>query len=357
MTRTPVATSLLLALLLAAPGCATLKPPELPARYWPPPPDPPRVEYEDRIEGSRWIQRHQRGFVMRERLGAVLETLDFIKPYDVAVGADGRVFVSDTGRTGVVVLDPERSKFGLWAGEGQEAIGKALGLEIDAEGLLYVSDAARQRVSVLDGEGKVVRQIGGPEQLIRPSGVAVDTERDRVYVVDVKGHDVEVFDRQGQHLQTIGQRGTADGEFNLPTWAAVGPDGTLYVADTMNFRVQRFNAEGSFLDQWGEVGRQAGYFNRVKGIDVDSEGRLWAVDASYGVIQIFDSGWRLLLIVSEFGADPGDLNLPAGIHVTDDGRAYVASQIGRTIEVFKLLDDEERRTLLEEAEAAGSTSP
>lgn len=331
-------------ILLGTAGCATLQPTSTAPRYWPSPPDPPRIEYRDHIDGSRWIQRRDPAFRTRERLGLAGHTLDLLKPYDVAVAPDGRIFLTDMARPGVVFLDPAARAFGQWAAEGDDAVARPVGLEIDAEGLLYVTDASRQRVSVLE-DGRLVRVIGGADRLVRPSGIAVDASRDRVYVVDVGAHDVEVFDRRGEHLQTIGGRGTGPGEFNLPTWAAVGPDGSLFVADTMNFRIQRFGPDGAFLDAHGELGLQIGCFNRLKGIDVDSEGRIWAVDASFGAVQILDASWRPLLSFSQFGDQPGDLSLPAGIDVTDDGSIYVTSQLGRAVEVFGLLSEDERRAL------------
>ena len=336
----PFLLSLVLSLL--GPGCAALTPPVMPDRVWPPPPEPARVVYEDHITGSRWIQRGRPGFLLAERLGTEANTVDLMKPYDVAVSASGRVLCTDTGRSGVLALDPERGRFALWASEGPDAIGKPLGLDIDAQDRLYVADAAQARITVLDSQGKHLRHIGGPDWLVRPSGVAIDDEAGRLYVSDVKSHDIEVFDLDGQHLHTLGTRGTEPGQFNFPTWLAVGPSGMLHVADTMNFRIQRFDRDGAFVDMFGQVGRQAGTFHRLKGIDVDAEGRVWAVDASFGVIQIFDEQWRLLLLVSQFGAALGDLNLPAGLDVTASGDVFVVSQLGGSIELFHLLTDEER---------------
>jgi sugar lactone lactonase YvrE len=336
------ATAALLLVLGLLAGCAGKQVDTLPDMVWPEPPDPPRIEYLDRITGSRWIQRRKGNFAFREKIGANLRTIDLGKPFDVTTADDGRIFISDSAKLGILWLDPVRNRFGTWGDEGQFTVGKALGLAWDEEAdELYVVDSAATAVRVFDTKGQHLRKIGGPEYFSRMAGVAVDPERDRVYVSDTKGHKIEVFTRAGEHLLTIGERGTELGQLNFPTFLAVGPAGRLHVGDFGNFRIQRFAPDGSVVDSHGKPGVQMGTFHRLKGLDVDGAGRIWAVDASTGWVQIFDEQFQLLLIFSGFGSNPGFLNLPAGIDVTADGTIYAVSQIGRTIEVFRLLSEEE----------------
>jgi hypothetical protein len=68
-------------------------------------------------------------------------------------------------------------------------------------------------------------------------------------VVDAMFDNVQLFNRQGDFLLTLGQRGTGFGEFWLPSGAFINEKGELYVCDTYNRRVQVFRlSEGYASD-------------------------------------------------------------------------------------------------------------
>ncbi len=133
--------------------------------------------------------------------------------------------------------------------------------------------------------GKFLRVIGslkgGEGYFKRPTGIAVDSVAQRIYVTDTLRDEVFVLDMQGNVLQTIGKTGEADGEFNLPTELRLdGPN--LMVVDAMNFRVQVFDRSGAFQYAVGKIGDSAGAVFRPKGLGVDSEGDLYLVDGLVG---------------------------------------------------------------------------
>ena len=72
-----------------------------------------------------------------------------------------------------------------------------------------------------------------------PKGIAVDKDG-IVYVVDSLFDNVQLFNRQGDFLLTLGRRGVDFGEFWLPSGAFIGDNGDLYVCDTYNRRIQVF---------------------------------------------------------------------------------------------------------------------
>jgi len=55
---------------------------------------------------------------------------------------------------------------------------------------------------------------------------------------------VQVFDREGQLLYTFGGRGTALGQFQLPTGLFIDQNDRVYVADSYNHRIQIFQYHG-----------------------------------------------------------------------------------------------------------------
>ncbi len=58
---------------------------------------------------------------------------------------------------------------------------------------------------------------GGEGYFKRPTGIAVDSAAQRIYVTDTLRDKIFVLDMQGQVMQTIGKHGTGNGEFYYPT--------------------------------------------------------------------------------------------------------------------------------------------
>jgi DNA-binding beta-propeller fold protein YncE len=337
-------------LLLLLSGCSSNPPRETfdRAPVFPAPPDKPRFIYERTLQNSEDVAKLtglQRLKIMAT--GQPLQVQGLVKPYGVAV-YHGRVYVTDTAQRLVLMFDVPGGRFHQFGAEDPGALRKPIGITVSKQGEVYVADVVARRVLVYDADGHYLRTLGSDELLHRPAGVALSPDGKRLYVVDVGGldnnnHCVQVFDaHSGAHLQTIGTRGTGDGQFNLPLQDAVAPDGTLYVVDGGNFRVQAFDPNGQFLFSFGEVGRFPGQFARPKGIAVGPDGNVYVVDAAFGNVQIFDPKGRLLMFIGsrDRAGKPGKFFLPAGVAVGEDGRIYMVDQYFRKVEVFRPLPDE-----------------
>lgn len=334
----------LIVLLLAA-GCAAT--PEEPAAIdipvFPPPPAEPRFIYERTLRYNEDVEAPDRAERFRRfATGAPREVLGLVKPYDVAV-ADGRVYVTDTVQRRVFLFDIPGGRFREIGADKPGLLAKPIGIDIASTGELLVCDVSARRIMVYDLEGSYRRAIGDDSVLVRPSDVAVSPDGAHVYVVDVGGvdsdrHRVQVFDAaSGALINTIGTRGTAAGEFNLPIQLTVANDGTLYVVDKGNFRVQAFDPAGQFLRAFGAAGRMPGQFFSPKGIATDNDGNVYVVDTAFGNFQIFNDRGELLLFVGDRGQSgaPAKYLLPAGIAVDRDGRVYVVDQFFRKVDVFR----------------------
>ncbi|MDH5573670.1 MAG: 6-bladed beta-propeller, partial [Gammaproteobacteria bacterium] len=247
---------------------------------FPPPPETPRFTYIDTIRSSADVLKEDSTSAFRrfatgeQRIGQ-----GFSKPYSVIV-QDGRIYVGDTVRHTVMVMDPEGE--GKFFEIGKTEPGKLtspMGMAKDAKGNIYVNDAKAKKVVVYDRDGNFITTFGGKDYFQRLSGIAVDPDGKRAFVVDTGGvqsqeHRIRVFDvASGKHEYDIGTRGTADGQFNLPVSAVINKfNGLLYVVDSGNFRVQVFNQDGTFVNKFGDVGRRTGQFSRPKGISSDKQG-------------------------------------------------------------------------------------
>jgi len=314
---------------------------------YPPPPEKPRFIYERTLRTSFDVKES----TSMERFktfatGTVGSGYGLQKPYGVVVH-EGRVYVSDTVQRVVLVFDVPGKDFKIIGQEGAGQLLKPIGLAIDRNsGTLYVADNTAKRVVAYDKDGNYLRAIGGAEYFRRPSGVAVSPDGSQVYVIDTGGvdsqdHRMYIFDSfSGEHLKTIGERGTENGQFNLPLQATAAPDGTVYVVDGGNFRIQGFAPDGSYKSTFGAIGRRSGQFSRPKGVAADKDGNVYVVDAAFGNFQIFNPQGQLLLFVGDRGFDgkPGQYMLPAGVAVDEDGRVYLVDQYFKKVDVFRPAD-------------------
>lgn len=331
-------------------GCSTppAAGPRQRAVLWPAPPEQPRYVFEATLRNGASLQGDEAPL---KRLLAGEEDLraSFGKPFAVAAGR-GRVFVTDTEGRRVFVFDVPRRRtysFGLRF-EGQ--LRRPAGIALDAQGRVYVVDTLQRRVVVFDPLGLYLGHIDGAPWWVRPTAVAVAPQGDRLHVVDTGGvdsdsHHVFTHDAQGRLVRRLGRRGSGDGEFNLPSDAAVGPDGTLWVLDAGNFRVQAFSAEGRLVRSFGSPGNGIGQLARPRGLAVDAEGLVYVADATLANVQVFDTHGALMLALGGRALQdaPGRWALPARVACDETGRVYVVDQYLHKVEVLRKLGDEEGR--------------
>lgn len=338
---------------------------------WPVPPDPPRIQYIQPIRASSDVEKTSKMDVfVNILLGGQKSAYIIKKPYGVHLDPSGRLLVADTGWGKVLVFDIPNGEFSFM-GEGPLGqLSKPAGIATDKDGTIYVSDLLLHRVYVYNKNGSFLRALGGQDRFKQPVGIAVDRERRKVFVVDMKNHQVVIFDTAGQEIAAIGKRGSGNGEFNYPSNVAVAKSGDIYVVDSFNFRVQHFDTNGQYLGQWGKPGDLPGMFSRPKGVAIDRDGHVYVVDAAFHNVQIFTPDGELLMAFGDIGHKMGQFFLPAGIDITPDGRIFVADQLNRRVDMLAYLGGgaaapEEDETAVvkedddasEEDETAASESP
>ncbi|MFQ5514449.1 MAG: 6-bladed beta-propeller [Myxococcota bacterium] len=310
------------------------------ARVWPTPPDAPRIVHLGQIETPGDLGR-RRSLVAR-LLGTLLgeEDTRLIKPVALAVNAEGLLAVADPSVPTLHLFDLARRRYRALAREDAELLRSPVGVALDARGHSYVADSVRGRVFVFDRKGRLQGEIGAGV-LERPTGLALDSSAERLYVADTRACQIVVFDAGGEEVLRFGRRGSGPGELNAPTHLAFAPEGQLLVADSLNFRVQSFAPDGSPLWSVGRAGDASGAFARPKGIALDRSGRLYVVDAAFENVQIFSPRGQLLLAFGGPGTGPGELSLPSGIFIDASNTIFVADAFNRRVQIFRLIEEGE----------------
>jgi DNA-binding beta-propeller fold protein YncE len=315
-------------------------------QQWPPPPAPARVRFVQQVAlASDWG-------VARGWWGRVVDSLTgrrergFVRPTGVCESG-GVLYVADPGAQAVWIFDGPGKKQLRVGRVGEDMLASPVAVSPAGEGDVYVADSVLARVLRLGRDGRLLHSLAHPD-MQRPSSLAFDALRRRLYVGDSKAHVVHVFDDHGTHLATIGGLGDDLGKFNSPTHLAAAPDGSLVVTDALNFRIQVFDADGRPLQSFGRIGDGSGNFAAPKGVAVDRWGHVYVADAMFDAVQVFDTTGQLMLGFGSQGAQPGQFWLPNGLYINGQDRLFVADAYNRRIQVFELLgapapDPEARR--------------
>ena len=344
---------LLLAAVLCLGGCADVKytlqlDPEFrnpTVRVWPPAPETPRYQYvgqllgEDNLVSDEADKRNMGMNVLYWLVGLFEggeEKITLKRPQSGVTDDQGRIYVTDISNQAIFVFDQPAGKLHVWNRATEKVkfvtpIGIALGLG----GQILVADADLGQVFRLDLEGKPVGSFG-KGLLKRPTGLARDAKRGRIYVSDTHAHDIKVFDDAGILLEIMAQRGDGENELNFPTHLAFGGD-KLYVADTMNARVQIFDADGKSVGTLGKRGLYFGNLTRPKGVTVDGSDNVYVIESYYDNLLVFNKQGEFLLPIGGAGQEIGQFYLPAGLWSDSRGRIYVADMFNGRIVIFQFL--------------------
>lgn len=307
-----------------------------PPLVWPAAPDPPRIRYLLSIQRPADIGARRSLF--RRVLDAVTgggEDRGLVQPHGLVVDSLGRIYVADPGAPGVHMFDPGRGRYALYRSAGSEEFRSPVGITLGPDGLLYVADSELRAVVALDSNGDPQFRID--DGLLRPTGLAYDAARDRLYIVDTHRHRVNVVGPRGEPRFTIGSRGTGPGQFNFPTSLWLDDQGILYLTDALNFRVQIFGPDGRHRAGFGRHGDGVGDMALPKGLGTDRDGHIYVVEGLYDAVNVFDPAGRLLLSFGQPGRGRGEFWLATGLAVDRQNRLYVADSFNSRIQVFQYL--------------------
>ena len=316
---------------------------------WPLPPDPPRIrwvaQYTDMAKVKQPVARKASWLEKVTGTKTVDEKLELMKPYGITTDKRGRIYAADTALKTVFVIDPKAKAVERREGSSRAPMVMPVGVAVDSEDRLFVSDATLHSVICFNPSGATIAQFG-TAVLGRPGGIAIDRQRNRLYVADAKESRIAVFDTVSfkfvAYFGGPGKLGQRDkGTFLSPTNVAVDRQGNIYVADTGNYRVQVWDPAGKFVRAFGTQGDGPGEFIRPKGIGVDSAGHVYVADAEFNNFQILTPEGQPLLAVGKLGDEPGQFALVAGLYIDSEDQIYTTEMFRGRVQVFKYIPQPE----------------
>lgn len=240
-------------------------------------------------------------------------------PMGVAVGLDGRVYVTETGGERKIHIYDHLGKQELGAFKSPDA-DKADRVPMyiavnPSSGNLYVSDRGASEIFIFSPDGEPRGNIAPPSGLAEWDPLALAFDKDgNLYVADVTPgkHQIVVVGEKGDLKLAFGTQGEKRGEFSFPNGIVIGDDGTIYVTDSNNGRMQAFDQEGR-LQFVISRGMAKGDLAMPRGISIDSKGRLLILDTTRGSIQAY----KITGDDADRGAPPVEYN---GVFYGDSGR-------------------------------------
>jgi len=228
-------------------------------------------------DGSIWVVAFGSNELVRLGVnGTVLERIrgplqGFDRPYDMVIGPDGRMYVSEHRGGRISMLDPH----GRWMGYiGSRGLGPGnlvgpQNLAIDEDGYLYVNDFGNNRISKFDPDGVFILSFGqrGPDfpGFLVPTGIAA--RNGRVFVADSATGQIHIFDPNGTYLGVLVENLTRPESLRFTS------DGRLLVADEN--RILLIDTGSAIVRELGTVGNRN---VRISGADIDANGNLLAVN-------------------------------------------------------------------------------
>jgi DNA-binding beta-propeller fold protein YncE len=300
-------------------GCATAPQTAKTYTFFPPAPDDPHVQFLTSFSGDLDLGR---SWSFAQYVTGVKPAGPLLKPYGLALH-DGKIFVCDTVQGVLEVFDLNKHRASYFAPQGEGRLMMPLNVSIDDDGTRYVADTLRNQVLVYGADGGYLTAIGKKGEF-KPTDVAVTTNR--LYITDLQAHAVKVYGKADRnYLFSIPvSTNLAKGKLFSPANLAVDKvNGRLLVSDMGGFAVQVYDLDGNYLNTVGQQGVGMGCFSRPKGVAVDREGITYVVDASVQVVQMFDKQGRLLMYFGQPGASAhGELLLPASVKIDYDHVSY-----------------------------------
>lgn len=284
---------------------------------FPAPPDTARIQFLTSISSSKDVIKRS---AFSQFIFGKSNPLQIGKPYGVAIHK-GRIYVCDHNIAGLEVIGLEKKTFNYFIPQGKGQLKHPLNCYIDDRDNLYVADGERRQIVIFDSKGEYFGCIGGGEKF-KPTDVFV--YNNKVWVTSILENKIYVYDRDsvGKVLFTFPESSVGNDDFLYSPVNICVINDQVYVSDVGGFCVKIYDLDGKYKQTIGSYGKNIGQFSRNKGVAVDRDGNVYVVDAGFENAQIFNKDGNLLMAFGGPYTGPGYMWLPAKVIIDYDNLEY-----------------------------------
>lgn len=196
-------------------------------------------------------------------------------------------------------------------------------LAVDSDNNTYAVDGNSESVFKVSAQGAIVRDIRLPEFNGYPTNVAIDDSGD-LYVSYLNAdHPIVKFDTDGNFLQTIGERGSANNMISSASGVSVDSQGNVYVIDSASAssvsinKIKKFSPQGDYITSYGVYGLGDANLRYPVSIDTDSSDNVYIADSYSSKVSVFDALGQFQYKIDGTGAQ-NLLNGLTGLSIAED---------------------------------------
>lgn len=213
--------------------------------------------------------------------GFTSQDVTFNQPWSLTVAPDGTVFVADTWNHRVVKLDSSLKRVKEWGAGGQTEPGgdayKLFGpreITLTSSGNVMISDTGNSRVIEYTAEGDIVRQFGrkgtggAADELSEPVSIVTNAAGD-IYLADFWNKRIIVMDKDLALKRTIGVDAWGSQAVTDRAYLALLADGRLLATDPEHGKILVFSADGSDAGSYDVPLNTGATFSRPVGLTSD----------------------------------------------------------------------------------------
>ena len=268
-----------------------------------------------------------------------------MQPTGVALSKQGHVIVVEESNKCVTIYDPSRKKlhnrlsFGPPMRKDEIGLVKPCGVAVINDRIL-VSDCERHCISEFTFSGNHVQSIGhkgsGEREFNEPMGIGVHPETHEIYVADFGNCRIQVLDCDLNFCTQFGSFGSRDGQFNKPWGVAFDSYGDVYIADGGNDCIQVFTKTGDFKTKFGRGGHHQKQLSWPSSLAIDRMNHLvYVTEDDNNRISVFTLTGEYVTSFGEWGTKEGEFKLPHGIAIDEDGLdIFVADHHNNRLQIF-----------------------
>lgn len=172
-------------------------------------------------------------------------------------------------------------------------------------------------------------------QLLRLERIVLNSDGNLVIANVHTVKKVEIYNIEGELLQTLGHHGNSEEKFPALYTVALDQSGNIYVGGYGEIEI--FDPAGQYIRSVGNTGTNQGEFYQVSDLFIDASNNIYLLDNGNYRVQVIDQEGNFQFFFEERTRDNYKYPFfPLSVDVDKEGNVLIADQVNRVISVYDL---------------------